>query len=193
MASDFVTPHRDALLARARPDGSFAVAPGADSRPDATAWAAVALYTAGGADKQVAAARESLAAVQRPDGSVPVIPERKTAAWPTALAILAWLPDPAYRPRAEAAVAWLLAHPGSHWPKSPNDVFAHGPAASVRPGRGQQSHRGFPLVQPGGQGRPARGQGAARRPVRGGAALGRQPGQGHDRAGPGRQECRRGE
>lgn len=128
MASDFVTPHRDALLARARPDGSFAVAPGADSRPDATAWAAVALYTAGGADKQVAAARESLAAVQRPDGSVPVIPERKTAAWPTALAILAWLPDPAYRPRAEAAVAWLLAHPGSHWPKSPNDVFAHDPS-----------------------------------------------------------------
>jgi hypothetical protein len=123
-----LAPYRDALLARALPDGSFAVAPGSGSRPDATAWAAVALFTLGEAPEAVAAARAALARLQLPDGTVPVLPERPTAVWPTALAILAWLPDPDLRPRAEAAAAWLFTHPGQHWPKEANSVFSHDPS-----------------------------------------------------------------
>lgn len=128
MTDALLAPHRDALIARALPDGSFAVVPGSGSRPDATAWAAVALHVSGAAPQLVAAARQSLAAAQAPDGSVPLLPERPTAVWPTALAILAWLPDPIWRPRAEAAAAWLLTHPGQHWPKEKNDIFGHDPS-----------------------------------------------------------------
>lgn len=125
-----LAPHRDALLARALPDGSFAVAPGSGSRPDATAWAAVALSVLGDAPEAVAAARAALARLQRPDGSVPVLPERPETAWPTPLAILAWQPDPALRSRAEAAASWLLGHPGEHWAntKSVSSIFGHDPS-----------------------------------------------------------------
>ena len=43
MHDDALAPYREALRDRALPDGSFAVSPGSASRPDATAWAAVAL------------------------------------------------------------------------------------------------------------------------------------------------------
>ena len=97
MTSRLITPYRDALLTRALPDGAFAVAQGEGSRPDATAWAAIALYATGGADKEIAAARAALTRAQLTDGSVPVIAQCPRAAWPTSLAILAWLPDPSYR------------------------------------------------------------------------------------------------
>ncbi len=125
MAADGWASFFQALRQRALPDGSFAVAPGTGSRPDATAWAAVALQAAGLAPELAAAARQSLAAAQSPDGSVPVLPERPTAVWPTGLAILAWLPDPEFAPQAAAAVAWLLGHPGQHWPRQEGGVFGH--------------------------------------------------------------------
>jgi len=117
--------HRDALLARALPDGSFALAPGMHARPEATAWAAVALHALDAAPETVAAARTALARLQRPDGSVPLLPECPEAAWPTPLAILAWLPDPHFRGRAEAAAAWLLGHPGRHWAKAADSPSDH--------------------------------------------------------------------
>jgi hypothetical protein len=128
MATFDPTPHRDALLARVLPDGSFAVAPGAASRPDATAWAVVALAALDAAPKICAAARTALARLQQADGSVPALPERPTATWPTALALLAWLPDPAFAAKAEAATAWLLTHPGQHWPKQANSASGHDPS-----------------------------------------------------------------
>jgi hypothetical protein len=128
MAAFDLAPHRDALLARALPDGSFAVAPGSAPRPDATAWAAMALSVADAPPEVPAAARKVLAALQQPDGSVPVDPRRPTAAWPTPLAILAWLPDPAFASRVEAAAAWLLSHPGQHWARETNSVTGHDPS-----------------------------------------------------------------
>ena len=84
----------DALIRRAAPDGGFAAAEGEASRPDATAWAAMALFAANLAPELVAAARAALAAAQSPDGRLALVPGRPEAAWPTALALLAWLPDP---------------------------------------------------------------------------------------------------
>lgn len=121
-------PTRDALLARALPDGSFAVSPGGDSRPDATAWAAVALHALAAAPEACVAARTALAKRQRPDGSVPVLPQRPEATWPTAVAALAWSPDPAFAAQTRAAAAWLQTHSGSHWPKQANSITGHDPS-----------------------------------------------------------------
>lgn len=120
------------LLERALPDGSFVVASGTPSRPDATAWAAMALHASGMAPDVVAAARQSLAAFQLPDGSVPVVPECPSAAWPTPLAILAWLPEPAFHPHAKAAAAWLASHQGRRWPRSMSDIGVLGHDPSLR-------------------------------------------------------------
>lgn len=122
-----LAPYIDALLRRAGPDGAFAVAEDSASRPDATAWAAMALSAVGVAGEKVAAARSSLVAAQLPDGRVPVLPGRPEAAWPTTLALLAWLPDPAFAAPAAQAAAWLVGHPGSHWVRRESEkaIVAH--------------------------------------------------------------------
>lgn len=130
MVIDALSPFFAELLARGLPDGSFAAAPGAMSRPDATAWAAMALHASGLAPDVVATARKSLADLQLPDGSVPILSDCPTAGWPTPLGILAWLPDPALFPRAKAAAAWLLSHTGCCWSRESRgfEVIGHDPS-----------------------------------------------------------------
>jgi len=125
MVHDTLRPHFEALLERSLPDGSFAMAAGAASRPDATAWAALALHAANLAPEKVAAARSSLAARQSADGRVAVLPERPEAAWPTTLALLAWLPDPQFAQQARTAARWLAEHAGAHWPRQKDGIFGH--------------------------------------------------------------------
>jgi hypothetical protein len=132
MVPDALSPHLDALLRRAGGDGTFAVVEGSASRPDATAWAAVALFAAGLAGPVATAARAALAAGQLPDGRVPVLPQRPEAAWPTTLALLAWLPDPAYAGPAARAAAWLVGHPGAHWPRQDKENATVGHDTSLR-------------------------------------------------------------
>jgi len=122
---DGLLPHIDALLARALPDGRFAVTTDAAPRPDATAWAAAALFAAGKAPATAAAARTALAAEQFPDGRVPILPQRPEAAWPTIVSLLAWSPDPAFAGPAAKAAAWLTGHPGAAWARQDNAVVGH--------------------------------------------------------------------
>lgn len=117
-----------ALLTRAAPDGSFVVAAGSAARPDATAWAALALFAADRAPEVVQAARRALAAAQAADGRVPLLRERPEAAWPTALAMAAWLPDPEFAAPLARATAWLVAHRGKTWPKAQDSIFGHDPS-----------------------------------------------------------------
>ncbi|MYL83564.1 hypothetical protein GTA51_10555 [Desulfovibrio aerotolerans] len=122
---DGLSPHLDALVKRALPDGQFAVADGFAPRPDATAWAAIALFAADQAHPAVTAARTALVATQLADGRVPILPQRPEAAWPTTLALLAWLPDPAFAGPAHKAAAWLASHPGAAWARQDKAVVGH--------------------------------------------------------------------
>ncbi|WP_300162984.1 hypothetical protein [Solidesulfovibrio sp.] len=128
MDHDALKPYFAALRERTRPDGACALTPDGEPRPDATAWAAMALHAAGLAPEAVAAARAALARLQAADGRVPLLPGRPEAAWPTVLAMAAWLPDPAYDGRVRAGAAWLLGHPGATWKKDPNGIFGHDPS-----------------------------------------------------------------
>lgn len=81
------------LLARELSDGGFRVAEGGGTRPDATAWAVLALR-AGGEGEEVESAigrgRTQLLNLQISDGRVPIDMEHPGACWPTPLALLAW-------------------------------------------------------------------------------------------------------
>ncbi len=113
------------LLARARDDGGFSGLPEGEYRPDATAWAVLALEERPAAAEAIARGRSRLAREQRADGRVPVRPDHAEAAWPTPLAVLAWRGAPEHDEPLERAVAFLLATTGQHWPVSPDSPTGH--------------------------------------------------------------------
>jgi len=82
---------------RALPGGGFANREGEAFRPDATAWAVLAMTAHGVGGELQDAARQRLAAAQLADGRVSISPEHPKAFWPTPLAILAWQGSPAHR------------------------------------------------------------------------------------------------
>jgi hypothetical protein len=125
MIPETFAPHIQALQERALPDGSFSVSPRSGSRPDATAWAAIALHLAGQAPELVRKARASLAARQQTDGGVPLLEGSEQIKWPTPLALLAWLPDADFRRNAEAATEHLLTHSGEHKLEDKGDIVGH--------------------------------------------------------------------
>jgi len=124
------------LLARALPEGGFASRPGGAHRPDASAWATLALCVGEAGGEAVRAARDRLAREQRDDGSVSAHPEHPAAAWPTPVAVLAWHGSPYHALARERAVAYLLATAGAHWPVEPGAAPGH-----------DTSLRGWPWVQ----------------------------------------------
>jgi hypothetical protein len=113
------------VLERVQPDGGFAESPQGTYRPDATAWAVIALSAWGGADGGVlGAARARLAAGQAKDGRVPVATEYASAFWPTPLAVLAWFGSPHEEDAGSLAAKFLLSETGRHWKnreKSPGE------------------------------------------------------------------------
>jgi hypothetical protein len=94
-------------------------------RPDATAWAVLALETSpGNRDVTVPACRR-LAKSQLSDGRIPVIEGHSESYWPTALAILAWKKVAGFERQVELALKFLLDATGKHWPRQKDAPIAH--------------------------------------------------------------------
>jgi len=121
------------LRGRALPGGGFQNREGGDFRPDATAWAVVALRALGAEVELQEAARQRLAAWQLADGRVSLSPDHPESFWPTPLAILAWQGSPAYLTAQGRAAAFLLATTGLHWLKKTDSPFGHNTGLSGWP------------------------------------------------------------
>ncbi len=116
----------DALRGRMLPGGGFAPSAGvSEARPDATAWAVIALSLHGVEANLLAPARKSLAEVQREDGSVPIGPGPPDAFWPTPLALLAWRGREEFAEARGRAAAFLLETTGLHFEKPKTSPMGH--------------------------------------------------------------------
>ena len=110
---------------RSLPEGGFALYESEMFRPDATAWAVLALETSpGNRDVAVPACRR-LAKSQHSDGRVPVIEGHSESYWPTALAILAWKKVAGFERQVELALKFLLDATGRHWPREKDAPIDH--------------------------------------------------------------------
>lgn len=89
MQNKLISPYIDKLWERALPEGGFAAKVGGNYRPDATAWAVLALSAAGTKDDLLEPSRVRLVVSQLKDGRVCALPELPDTYWPTPLAILA--------------------------------------------------------------------------------------------------------
>jgi len=113
------------LAARRKENGGFAqVAPG-PARPDATAWAVLALRRGGPAPADLDAACRFLAGFQLPDGRVVFARDAAPAWWPTPLAALAWGALPGFRKEKELATGFLLQTSGRHFKKEKGSPTGH--------------------------------------------------------------------
>ena len=127
MTAPAITEGYEQLRGRALADGGFGIQHNGDFRPDATAWAIIALKAFEADAGLVEKARRRLAAAQLQDGRLPLSPDHPEAYWPTPLAVLAWQGAPAFKEAQERAVAFLLATSGLSFKKDPEPLSSHNP------------------------------------------------------------------
>jgi hypothetical protein len=125
MQNRLISKYVEALRERALPDGGFATRVGGGYRPDATAWAILALAAAGTEADNLAPARTRLVADQLEDGRISVLPDHPDAFWPSPLAILAWNGSPQHRAPQSRTIDFLLRTAGRHFQRQPGDLFVH--------------------------------------------------------------------
>lgn len=113
MMNDLVT-----QLAGHTPGGYHA---GGSRAAEPTAWAALALHSAGRSDDAGRAA-DWLCTLQRGDGVVEVMPDSTTPGWVTSLAMLAWQEINAqnYADNIRRATEWTLQAKGTTSPRRPD-------------------------------------------------------------------------
>jgi len=105
--------------------GGFGIQKGEDFRPDATAWAIIALQALKADQGLIDTARQHLAAAQLQDGRVSISPDHPESFWPTSLAVLAWQGASAYQEAQGRAVAFLLGISGLAFKKEPEFDIGH--------------------------------------------------------------------
>ena len=127
---------RRKIFARALPEGGFSSRPGGQYRPDSSAWAILALASAGDDQDLLATARSRLAADQLDDGRISLSANYPASFWPTALAVLAWHNSPMHGNSQQRAIDFLLQTSGKHWPKESDSPVADDP-----------SLRGWPWIE----------------------------------------------
>jgi hypothetical protein len=115
----------DLICSRALPEGGFSVKGDGIFRPDATAWAILALKSAVCCNEYIAEACRRLSQNQLADGRVPLITTIPAAYWPTALAALAWQKSVGYGDSVQKAVAFLVNNTGLHSTKTRDSVSEH--------------------------------------------------------------------
>ena len=128
MKRGFVDSVKLKIVMRALPRGGFPSRTPGEYRPDATAWAILALIAAGDEDNLVNSARSRLAETQMDDGRVSLSKNYAHAFWPTALAVLAWNHSPAHSKSQLQATNFLLKTAGRHPQRKKNSPVAHDPA-----------------------------------------------------------------
>ena len=117
--------HIRELESRALPDGGFAAKPGGGTyRPDATAWAAIAIKFANHESSLLSPALKLLAEDQQADGRISISTDNPEAFWPTPLAIIAWRGFSEYRSQQTSAIDFLLKTTGNHFSRE-SDIVAH--------------------------------------------------------------------
>ncbi|MEN8122916.1 MAG: prenyltransferase/squalene oxidase repeat-containing protein [Bacteroidota bacterium] len=109
------------------PDNGFAIHKNGSYRPDATAWAVIALSNANINDVSINLAREKLKQTQMSDGRVTLKIDQPRTWWPTPLAVMAWHKEKKFRDNQNRAVDFMLDFSGRHWKKN-NSITRHDPA-----------------------------------------------------------------
>ncbi|MBW2107316.1 MAG: terpene cyclase/mutase family protein [Deltaproteobacteria bacterium] len=117
-ADPSIKPYVRELQTRCLQEGGF-------SRPDAVAWAILALRAAGETPDLVLKAQKRLMTNQATDGRISLDAGHPGAFWPTALAVLAWQGSAAFENARARAVAFLLQCTGTHWPRKKGSPIAH--------------------------------------------------------------------
>jgi len=115
----------DEIWKRRLPEGGFAARPGGEYRPDAAAWAVLALRMGGIESQRLIAAMRRLGESQLKDGRLALSPEHPEAYWPTPLAIFAWHRTHECSREASRAVSFLLKTAGTHFKRDPNSPGGH--------------------------------------------------------------------
>lgn len=105
--------------------GGFQDASEGAYRPDATAWAVMALRAAGINGPIIGLSQERLVKDQQGDGRIGITPDHPEAFWPTPLAILAWQGSSLHKKAQASALDFLLGITGAHWPKEPGAASSH--------------------------------------------------------------------
>lgn len=106
-------------------DAGFRSRAGGNYRPDATAWAILALEASNDETGDMQSTRARLAADQQPDGRVSIDSEHPEAFWPTSLAVLAWNRAPEFREAQIKAIQFLLHTTGYHFHRESDAPFSH--------------------------------------------------------------------
>ena len=117
--------HYDIILKRELPEGGFAVQVNGHYRPDATAWAVLALRAARLYPEAVSRAQTRLVKDQQPDGRVVFSSDLPDSFWPTPLAVLAWQGSPKQEAQKSLAVDFLIKTKGRHFSIPKDSPFDH--------------------------------------------------------------------
>lgn len=115
----------DLLHSAQQPNGGFPYYLGENSRPDATAWAIMALSAYAFDQESCNRGRAYLASQQANDGRVSISSSHPQASWPTPLAIFAWESIPQYQQAQSRAVDYLIGFTGRHFPTQDPSIIGH--------------------------------------------------------------------
>jgi hypothetical protein len=121
----FIAKSVEIILNRMLPGGGFAQRDNSVFRPDATAWAIIALSDEKPHSSNIQSACRRMVENQLSDGRVVLSEGLDTAWWPTPIAALAWKKTTGFESAASAAVNFMLNASGLHFPKDKDAVVGH--------------------------------------------------------------------